>query len=51
MAHRSDDDLVATLVRRFVDEAWNQRRLEVLDEILTPDYTIRSLQYGAKSTA
>jgi hypothetical protein len=50
MAPRPDesDHVVTTLVHRFVEEAWNQRRLEILDEILVPDYTIRSLQHGAK---
>jgi steroid delta-isomerase-like uncharacterized protein len=24
--------------RRIVDEAWNQRRLDVLDEVLSPDF-------------
>ena len=28
-----------SLVRRFFDEAWNQGRVEILDEIVTPGYT------------
>ena len=35
----SDPEANKALVRRFFDEAWNQGRVEILDEILTPDYT------------
>ena len=32
----------ATVVRRYFEEAWNQGRLEVLDELLTDDYVNHS---------
>jgi hypothetical protein len=29
-------------VRRFFDELWNQHRLEVIDELLSPDCVLRA---------
>ena len=34
----SDPEANKALVRRFFDEAWNQGRTEILDEIVAPDY-------------
>ncbi len=34
------------LVQRFIDEAWNEGRLEVIDEIFTYPYTIKALNVG-----
>jgi steroid delta-isomerase-like uncharacterized protein len=31
-------DHVKTLVTRYFEEVWNQGRVDVLDELLTPDY-------------
>ena len=35
----SDPEANKALVRRFFDEAWNQGRVEILDEIVAADYT------------
>ena len=34
------------LVRRVIEEAWNQGHLEVIDEIFAPDYTEHILRQG-----
>jgi len=38
--------VTAALVQRFIDEAWNGGRLEVVDEIFTFPYSISSLNAG-----
>ena len=32
-----DTEQNKTVTRRFLEEVWNQRRLELIDELLTPD--------------
>lgn len=34
-------DDVKTIVNRFVDEPWNQGKVDVIDELCDPDYTVR----------
>jgi len=40
------ETITAALVQRFIDEAWNGGRLEVIDEIFTFPYSISSLNAG-----
>lgn len=40
------EPVTAALVQRFIDEAWNQGDLGVIDEIFTFPYTIKSLNVG-----
>lgn len=42
----ASDLVTAALVQRFIDEAWNEGRLEVVDEIFTFPYSISSLNAG-----
>lgn len=38
------------LIRRFIDEMWNQRKLELADEIFAPDCVTHQLRGDADST-
>jgi steroid delta-isomerase-like uncharacterized protein len=39
------------IVRRFFEEFWNERRLEVAEEIFAPECVTHQLQSGAEATA
>lgn len=41
----------AAIIRRFVDELWNGRQLEVADEIFAADCITHQLRSGAPSSA
>lgn len=40
-----------TIVRRFYEELWNNRNLDVADEIIAPDCVTHQLRSGADSVA
>ena len=37
------DSRAASLVRRFTEEVWNERRLDALDELVSDGYELRNL--------
>lgn len=37
---------IKAIVRRFVDEPWNKGNVDVIDELCSPEYTLR---YGTES--
>ncbi|HEX9961987.1 MAG TPA: ester cyclase [Pyrinomonadaceae bacterium] len=39
------------IVRRFFEELWNERRLEIADEIFAPECVTHQLQSGAEAVA
>jgi steroid delta-isomerase-like uncharacterized protein len=39
------------IVRRFFEELWNERKLEIADEIFAPECVTRQLQSGAEAVA